>query len=64
MKTKCTSSAKVETVKDEIVVDSADVREAGELAVKRGHGRVENAEIIVDAVDESTAKGGGERTVR
>lgn len=41
MKTKCTSSAKTETVKDEIVVDSADVREAGELAVKRGHGCVE-----------------------
>lgn len=64
MKTKCTSSAKTETVKDEIVVDSTDVREAGELAVKRGHGCVENAEIIVDAVDDRTAKHVGERTGR
>ncbi|MDE6346638.1 MAG: hypothetical protein K2L55_08215 [Muribaculaceae bacterium] len=56
MKTKSTSSVKAETVKDEIVVDSADVREADELAVKRGHGRVAADEIIVDAV--------GDRRVR
>lgn len=49
MKTDNTSAVKVETVKDEIVVDSADVRRAQELALKRGTAREVDTEIITEA---------------
>lgn len=58
MKTKDTSVAKVETVKDEIVVDSADVRNAEELALKRGKARIEESEIISDGEARCSCKSG------
>lgn len=36
MKSKEESGKKIATIRDEIVIDSADVRRAQELAVKRG----------------------------
>ncbi|MBD5229192.1 MAG: hypothetical protein HDS69_04045 [Bacteroidales bacterium] len=48
MKTDKHTAVKVETVKDQIVIDSDDVRYAEELAVRRGHGMENEGEIVIE----------------
>lgn len=49
MKTEKHTTVKVETVRDQIVIDSDDVRYAEELAVRRGRGMEHEGEIVIEA---------------
>ena len=48
MKTDKHTAVKVATVKDQIVIDSDDVRYAEELAVRRGRGMEHEGEIVLE----------------
>lgn len=52
MKSKEESGKKIATIRDEIVIDSADVRRAQELAVKRGKAVVDEELASGDTVVE------------
>lgn len=52
MKSKEESGKKIATIRDEIVIDSADVRRAQELAVKRGKAVVDEELAGSDTVVE------------